>query len=290
VTLNVAAGEIIGLLGPNGSGKSTLLKSVAGLLRSTAGRLRLLGQEVPPIPAHVRRRLGVLFDTAVHFDDLTGWENALFFARAYGVPAEEMQDRLCPLCERFGLADRIHDLIGDYSFGMRRKLALVQALAHEPDLLLLDEPGVGLDYAARAALAQTLRERAAKGATVLLATNDVAEAEQLCDRVTFLHQGYIVASEPPAILLARLDRNQEIVLRLASPINLRTLQMLPDVMTVSASADATVHILSRNGTTDIAEIVGAVTGAGGRVLALNVQPPTLGDVFLALTGKRLEAE
>jgi len=289
ITLRVAPGEIVGLLGPNGSGKSTLLKTVIGLLRPVTGELRLFGQPIPPVPANIRRRVGVLFDSPAHFDDLTGWENAFFFARAYGLVPGEIRERLAELFERFELAEHAHDVVADYSYGMRRKLALVETLTHAPDLLLLDEPGIGLDYAARVALAETLREHAEQGTAIILATNDVAEAEHLCDRVVFLHQGRIAACDTPAALLARLDGSQEIVLQLAAPVDLTRLQALADVMLVSADADARVHVLGRNGTLDIADIVGAVTTAGGQILALNVQAPTLGDVFLALTGERLDA-
>jgi len=290
VTLSVAPGEIVGLLGPNGSGKSTLLRTVAGLLRPTTGSLQLFGQAVPPVPASIRRRMGVLFDTPAHFDDLTGWENAAFFAHAYGLPPDEAHDRLAALFERFELTEQAHDVVNRYSYGMGRKLALVEALAHTPDLLLLDEPGVGLDYAARVALAETLRRQADQGAAVILATNDVTEAEQLCHRVIFLHQGRVVACDTPAALLAHLDRSQEITLQLTAPIDLTPLKALPDVMAVSADAEARVHVLSSNGTANIAGLVGAVTAAGGQVLALNVQAPTLGEVFLALTGEQLDVD
>lgn len=290
VTLSIAPGEIVGLLGPNGSGKSTLLRTVAGLLRPTAGSLQLFGQAVPPVPASIRRRRGVLLDTPAHFDDLTGWENAAFFAHAYGLPPDEAHDRLAALFERFELTEQAHDVVNRYSYGMGRKLALVEALAHAPDLLLLDEPGVGLDYAARVALTKTLRQQAGEGAAMILATNDVTEAEQLCHRVIFLHRGRVVACDTPAALLALLDRSQEIVLQLAAPVDLTHLQTWPDVVAVSTDADSRVHVLNQNGTANIAGVVGAVTAAGGQVLALNVQAPTLGDVFLALTGERLDVE
>jgi len=288
IALQVAAGEIVGLLGPNGSGKSTLLRTFAGLLSPTAGELRLFGQRVPPTPATIRRRIGVLFDTPAHFDDLTGWENAHFFAHAYGLPSETIQTRLSALFERFNLAEQADSVVAEYSYGMRRKLALVEALAHAPDLLLLDEPGVGLDYAARVALADTLREEASRGTAVVLATNDVTEAEGMCHRVAFLHRGRVVACDTPAALLARLEATQEITLQLATPVDLTHLRTLPGILAVSADAQAQVRILTRNGAVDLADVVEAVAAAGGRVTSLHVRAPSLGDVFLALTGERLD--
>jgi len=288
VTLAVSRAETVGLVGPNGSGKSTLLKCFAGLLRPTSGRLQLFGQAAPPVPVSIRRRLGVLLDTPAHFAELTGRENAAFFARAYGLSSTEAHGRLEPLFERFGLTDQAHDPANSYSYGMGRKLALVEALAHNPDLILLDEPGVGLDYTARVALAETLRDRAAQGAAILLATNDVTEAEQLCNRMAFLHQGRLIACDTPAALLARLRHTQEITLQLTAPVDLAPLRTLPDVAAVSADAEATVHVLSRNGTANIAGVVEAVAAAGGQIRALNVQAPNLGDVFLLLTGHRVD--
>ncbi|GAB4525200.1 MAG: ABC transporter ATP-binding protein [Anaerolineales bacterium] len=290
VTFTLERGQSLGLLGPNGSGKSTLLRLLCGLLTPTGGALHLWGQAAPPVPATLRSRIGVLFDAPAHFDDLTGRENAAFFAAAYGLSPQQTAERLLPLAERLGLADRLDDRLSDYSFGMRRKLALIEILLPQPDLLLLDEPGAGLDYAAQAALHDILAEHCRRGGMLVLATNQVPEAQTVCERVLFLHAGQPVALDTPAALLAGMRRGSRVTLRLEAPIPLEPLAALPTVQQVSAAPQGEVVLLSRDGRHSVAQIVNAVHRAGGALTSLAVDAPTLGDVFLALTGRPLEGD
>lgn len=193
VDLEVAAGEVLGLMGVNGSGKSTLLSVLTTAEPATAGEVRWFGSGASD--SAVRRRLGVVGDAPVHFDELTGKQNAYFFARQYGVARDLVSERLDQLLWWCGLHDSRDLRVAEYSLGMRRRLSIIEALLHRPDLVLMDEPTLGLDHLGAADLAERLRAEAGRGAALVLSTNDATLAERVCDRVLFLRAGRVVSAE-----------------------------------------------------------------------------------------------
>jgi ABC-type multidrug transport system ATPase subunit len=211
--VDVAAGEIVGVLGPNGAGKTTLLRLLATGRRPASGTLALLGHDARRPTAALRRQIGVAGDDTVHADALTGRENAVLFARAAGLSRADADRAASDLLERFSLASDANRPVAEYSLGMRRRLLLVEALAHAPGLLVLDELTIGLDPEGRETLRGVLRERAGQGAAVVCASNDVAEVEQLCDRVLFLRAGRKVLEGEPGELIARLGAREVVAVR-----------------------------------------------------------------------------
>ncbi|MEN6343224.1 MAG: ABC transporter ATP-binding protein [Methanospirillum sp.] len=288
VTLAADEGEIIGLLGENGSGKSTLLRLIAGLLRPDGGAIAWWGQH--PLDRRSFREIGVLFDHLGHWDPLTGYENAWYFARSYGLPPGTARARLDMLFERFELRKRQDDPVATYSYGMRRKLALIEVLAHTPRLLLLDEPSMGLDYHARLTLYTLLQDAAESGATVIFASNDMHEAAALATRVVLLQNGQVIAAGAPPALIRSLDRAVRIDLRLTAPIPTGWLRMISGVEGVSEETDGAMPLLRVLGRTDsgdgsaalLARVVTGVVEQGGKIGALEVSTPSLGDLFLQL--------
>jgi ABC-type multidrug transport system ATPase subunit len=188
ISFAVSPGSSLLLMGPNGSGKSTLLSVLSTAEPPTGGSLTWFGVTDPRSPA-VRRRIGFLADTAVHFDHLSGWENAVFFGAQYGVAQKVAKGRLQELFAWAGLADAAGYPVAEYSLGMRRRLSLIETLCHQPALLLLDEPTLGLDHIGCLDLVEQLHLAAADGAAVLVSTNDLSLAQRLGGEVRFLHQG-----------------------------------------------------------------------------------------------------
>ncbi|HXF51317.1 MAG TPA: ABC transporter ATP-binding protein, partial [Dehalococcoidia bacterium] len=186
VSLAVPPGAIFGLLGPNGSGKSTFLSLAAGLRRPTSGAIRVFG--APPGP-ETRRRVGVLFQEQCLDPLMTARETLWLHGRLYGMPRHRLRERVRAALDSVGLGDRAHDPTRALSGGMRRRLELARALLPEPTLLLLDEPTTGLDPDSKQQLWERLVEASRNGLTILLATNDVAEAERYCDAVAFFSEG-----------------------------------------------------------------------------------------------------
>ena len=284
ITLNLAAGEVLGLMGPNGSGKSTLLRVLATAASPTAGRVSWFGSTNPRLPS-VRRRLGVMLDQAAHFDKMTGYQNAWFFARQFGLAPELARARLDELFRWSGLLEARDQLVGEYSLGMRRKLNLVEALVHRPSILLLDEPTLALDYRAELDLIERLQLLSLTGTAVLLATNDVHLAERICDRVIFLHHGRAIREGHVPELLTELAGSKEVQLQMNSPIPLENLRALPSVEAANVEGD-TVHIVLARGANP-AQVLAVLNGTADLVSNMRVRRPNLGDLFLKLTGEAL---
>lgn len=284
ISLQLAAGEVLGLMGPNGSGKSTLLRLLATASSPTAGRVSWFGNANPRLPS-VRRRLGVMLDQAAHFDKMTGYQNAWFFARQFGLAPELARDRLDELFRWSGLWEARDQLVGEYSLGMKRKLNLVEALVHRPAILLLDEPTLALDYRAELGLIERLQLLSLTGTAVLLATNDVYLAERICDRVIFLHQGRPIREGHVPELLTELAGSKEVQLQMNSPIPLESLRSLPAVEAANVDGD-TVHIVLARGANP-AQVLSVLNGTADLVSNMRVRRPNLGDVFLKLTGEAL---
>ncbi len=204
LTLDVPAGAVFGLLGPNGSGKSTLLSLLAGLRQPSAGEVRVLGR--PPSTA-LRARIGLLFQETSLDPLMTSAETLWLHGRLYGLGGRALHERIGALLESAGLAERAGSFVSTLSGGMKRRLELARVLLPSPELILLDEPTTGLDPDAEAALWARLLEANRVGATIVLATNKVNEAERHCDRVAFIHRGHLAAEGAPAELKAGLKRD-----------------------------------------------------------------------------------
>jgi len=285
VSLGAGPGERIVAMGPNGSGKSTLLKLVSTALPSRPGALLLFGESHRTVPREVRRRLGVVQDEPVHVDALTGMENARLFGELYGLSTRKARASLAALFAAFGL-EQVRDVpVAEYSYGMRRKLLLVEALAHEPELLVLDEPALALDPPSQAALLAILEERSRAGACTLVATNEPALAQRLATRVVFLSDGEMVAQGSTAELLEKLHGTTRIEIRLTGevPSDVTLDGVTIDGVTVTVLPDRIVAE-SRSGVDVLPRLTEAILGTGSQITRVEVREPDLADVFTQLTG------
>ncbi|HVB74883.1 MAG TPA: ATP-binding cassette domain-containing protein [Ktedonobacteraceae bacterium] len=205
LTLSVKAGEVFGLLGPNGAGKSTVIKMLTTLLPPTAGTARVAGYDIVRQAAQVRRVIGYVPQLLSADGALTGYENLLVFARLYELPRRERDQRIHEALAFMNLDDVADRLVGTYSGGMIRRLEIAQATLHQPQMLFLDEPTVGLDPLAREVVWDHLEQlRAEMGTTILLTTHYMDEAERLCTRVAIMHLGKVAALGTPTELKASI--------------------------------------------------------------------------------------
>ena len=294
--LRVETGEVVAVLGPNGSGKSTLLRLLATDLRPTAGELSLLGQPLRRPLSSIRRRIGYAPDTPVHFEVLTGAENAKTFQTLVPPqltgpsepdPTGANRDRIGDLFRAFDLEDVSDIPVSEYSFGMSRKLLLLEALALEPCLLLLDEPSVGLDPRGMSALREAVRKRAGAGGTVIVASNEIREVPMWAERVLFFHRGELIEDASLSDLLARVEGRTRIEIDVAKPAPPELdLSEIEGVESTEATSAGVMAESSRGGG-PLPSLVEALTSAGCGIRDIRVREPDLSDVFHSLTGEAL---
>lgn len=256
LTFEVERGECFGFLGPSGAGKTTTIKLLTRQLVKDSGRIMLFGRAIEHVASSDYERIGILSDTSALYERMTIDENLRFYAKIRGVTGNNIP----ALLERMNLDADKKTLVKNCSKGMRQRAALLAALVHGPELLFLDEPTSGLDPAARAEVHKMLRELNVAGTTIFLTTHDMAEAEDLCQRVGILDMGRLIACDAPEELRLRFAKN-EVLMRLA------------DGRVVHASKDSA-------GAPAVAEAL-----ASGACLSIHSVEPNLEEVFLELTGR-----
>ncbi|WP_122089302.1 ATP-binding cassette domain-containing protein [Halalkalicoccus subterraneus] len=288
LSFTVEDGEIFGLLGPNGAGKSTLINMLVTLLRPSAGTATVNGYDIVEETGGVRNSLGIVFQEPALDEELTGEENLAFHSRLYGQSKAVRKERIDEILELVGLREQRDDPVGTYSGGMKRRLEIGRGLLHEPAVLFLDEPTVGLDARTRRdtwEYIQRMNERT--GVSVVLTTHYIEEAEQLCDRVAIVDDGRIAALDSPNALTSALG-GDVVALDVEGPIaELRT--RLDDCPWVSAhtETDAGVRVTVERGDARIADLVRLADGAGVTITAVDIHKPNLETVFLSVTGTTL---
>jgi len=204
LSLHITPGEIFGLLGPNGAGKTTTIRMLTMLSRATAGTIMIDGYPIAQDEKHIKAVIGVV---PQHFNldiELTALENLELHARLHHMPADVRKERIATLLEYVELSDRSHDMVQKFSGGMKRRLMIARALLHQPKILFLDEPTVGLDPQVRRRLWELIRRLNGEGMTVLLTTHYIEEAEHLCNRVAILEKGKLIALDSPRTLCQRV--------------------------------------------------------------------------------------
>jgi ABC-2 type transport system ATP-binding protein len=294
IDLQVERGEIFGVLGPNGAGKTTTMKMLATLLEPTSGTARVLGRDVVREAREVRRRMGaVLTDGRSLYWKLTARENLQYFAALYHVAPGEQRARIAGALAAVHLEDRADDYVERYSTGMRQRLVLARALVPDPELLLLDEPTVGLDPQASRDLRDRVREMRSQGRTVLLTTHYMEEADQLCDRIAIIDHGRIVALDTPSALKRTIAATEvvhlEIQARAGQEAGLLARLERAGSLAHHAREDGvlslTVHC--RSAREFVPAAFDAAHAEGATIDHVEVVPVTLEDVFLSLTGRAL---
>ncbi|MEO8541451.1 MAG: ABC transporter ATP-binding protein [bacterium] len=280
-TLDVPRGGVFGLLGPNGSGKSTFIALLAAMQSPDSGTLEIFG-EAPS--RELLKRVATVFQENTSDPLMKVTDYLKFSGRLFGVPSGELHARSFQLLERFGLGTRAHDRIGSLSGGMRRRLEVVRAMLHQPDLLLLDEPTTGIDAEERSVLWRELLD-GAEGTTILLATNDLAEADAVCHNVVFVQAGKVVASGTPATLKAGLRRESvRITLLDASPGQLAKIAAIPGTGAIAQDGD-TVVVTTDDASTFVPRLFEAVAGG---VRSVAIATASLQDAYFQHVRRRTE--
>jgi ABC-2 type transport system ATP-binding protein len=289
IDLAVSPGEIYGFLGPNGAGKSTTVLMLTTLLPPTSGRATVGGYDVVREGAQVRASIGAALQEAALDPILTGREHLLLQTALHGLDKSEREKRGGELLERVGLTKAADRKVGGYSGGMKRRLDLALALAHEPRILFLDEPTTGLDIQSRTALWEEVARLAAEdGVTVFLTTQYLEEADVLADRVGIIDLGRIVAEGTPAQLKAEIGSPSVEVTPVEAEASDRLAALLEDFGALRQNGRGSTTVQLPGGEAQLADVVRILDQAGLRVELLQLHQPSLDDVFLAKTGRKLE--
>ena len=276
ITFAVQPGEVFGLLGPNGAGKTTTLESLEGLRNPDSGRLRIMGIDPARSAAKLRNSIGVQLQSSSYPDNIRVDEAMRFFAAYHGVaPRYDLIDRM-------GLAEKRRAQYHELSTGQKRRLALALAVAHDPPIVLLDEPTAGLDVPSRVELHELMRELQAGGTTILLATHDMAEAEAMADRVAIMLNGRIAATGSPLELTATGASLTKVSVRTERVSLSDTALSFPAVRQRIAKGDYHVFFTSDIGPT-VSAIINHIAAQGDAIVDLRVERPSLEDRFLEIT-------
>jgi ABC-2 type transport system ATP-binding protein len=286
--LEVHEGELFGLLGPNGAGKTTTIGVLTTRVRATSGEAFVAGLSVSTSEVAVRRRIGVVPQRPNPDRGLNVIENLVFHGAYFGLSGAESHHRAMALLEQFEIADRAQAKVDELSGGQQQRLMIARALLHEPRVIFLDEPTVGLDPQARLALWEILRALHKEGRTIVMTTHYMQEADELCDRLAIVDRGQLLALDTPAALTARAPGSTMIDLTVTGdcPAAAAECRKIPGVTRVDESPGE-LHAYCDRGGELISALIHAVEEAGCVVENINLSKPSLETLFVALTGRKL---
>jgi len=292
VSFRARPGEIYGLLGPNGAGKSTIIGCISGLLKPDAGTVRVLERDVIAAGLESRRSLGVVPQELALYEDISAVENMRYWGGAYGLRGEALTRRTDEVLTRVGLDDRGREPVKTFSGGMKRRLNFACGVIHNPKVLLLDEPTVGVDPQSRVRLLDLVREEAKRGACVLYTTHYMEEAESLCDRLGVIDHGRLIAEGSLAELHEQLGERD--LLRLSGRFDPeRVRSALGEALAATGawelvqSEDELIVLSLPQASSRLSRIFQALTDSGAEVRETTLTRPNLESLFIKLTGKEL---
>ncbi|ABL78989.1 ATP-binding cassette domain-containing protein [Thermofilum pendens] len=285
VSFTVREGEIYGLLGPNGAGKTTTIHILTTLLRPTSGRALVAGYDVVKQPSEVRKRIGIVFQDPSLDNQLTAWDNMYIHGMLYGLGGQELKRKINELLDFVELKNFANKQVKYFSGGMRRRLEIARALLHEPEILFLDEPTIGLDPQTRVKIWDYIMAiKKEKGMTIVLTTHYMDEAEQLCDRIAIMDRGKIIA-EGTSDELKALVGNEVIYLKLdgSAPACLEA-DFISSCRIVSGGL---VELSVKNASQAMPRVFELAEEKGLKIVEVTYRRPTLNEVFIHLTGREL---
>lgn len=288
IDIYVKKGEILGILGPNGAGKTTAISMIATLLLPDGGDILLQERSILKEPKFMRRILGLVPQDVALYLDLSGRENLEFFGRVYGLSGKALEMRIKKVLEIVGLNGKNREIVKNYSGGMKRRLNIGVALLHDPEILIMDEPTVGIDPQSRNHILETVKGLNEEGKTVIYTSHYMEEVDYLCDRIYIMDYGKIIAEGSPDELKAMISREDVLELK----ATLFSQEFIEDIRKISGVKhilhdDSTLTLNVEKGKNILSDVFNVAQKYHTTLISVNVKVPTLEDVFLSLTGRGL---
>jgi ABC-2 type transport system ATP-binding protein len=285
LNLSVEAKQIHGFLGPNGAGKTTTIKMLVGLLRPDSGSLKILGMDAAGDKPRIRERMGFMPELPKFPKHLTGEELLDVYGRMYNIPKEARKKRTTELLKMVGLQGRGRDRIGKYSKGMQQRIGIAQALLNEPELVILDEPSIGLDPVGMVEVRDMVKGIVKGGQTVFFSSHLLAEVQQICDHVTIINNGNMLFTGTLEEVASKASPIRRLVVEVQKPSD-SILQSLKTLPVASVESSNNTYTLILNTKDDIrADVSRAISSAGGVILRMQEEGGGLEDAFMSLVGK-----
>lgn len=289
IDFEVRQGEVLGLLGPNGAGKSTTISMISTLLSPTSGDILYNNESIISKPKIIQENLGYVPQEIALYPMLTGKENLYFWGRAYGLKGANLKKAVGEVSDIIGIKERLKDKVKNYSGGMKRRLNIGVALLHNPELVIMDEPTVGIDPQSRKHILDTvLHLNKDKGITVIYTSHYMEEVEFLCDRICIMDQGKIIATGTKEELIKMINPTTEIHMKVNSKeeVLVKALKDIETILSVEFQ-DKIIRIISKQDEALFKNIMEVTSNLGVMIVSMDVKEPNLETVFLQLTGRAL---
>ncbi|MFN2145657.1 MAG: ABC transporter ATP-binding protein, partial [Anaerolineales bacterium] len=288
VSFEIAKGEVFGLLGPNGAGKSTTISMLTGLMEPTEGHVLVDGQELTSKANQIKRKVGFVPQELALYPTLSAYDNLKFFGRIYGLHGKELRSRVDAVLEMVTLKDRAKDQIESYSGGMKRRINIAAGLLHQPEILFLYEPTVGVDPQSRNAIFESIEALNQQGLTILYTTHYMEEAERLCNRVAIIDNGEIIAIDSPQSMIRSLGGG----LVRVGLMNGKLPAFHAQILGLASIKDAQpveneLMVQAHNTRTALVDMLEVANQMDATITSLEIHEPNLETVFLNLTGRSL---
>jgi ABC-2 type transport system ATP-binding protein len=289
VTFSVQIGEAYGLLGPNGAGKTTTIQMITGLFPPSSGTIAIGGIDMVQAPKKAQGLIGIVPQEIALYQNMSAKENLKFWGQMYGLSGTRLKERVDEALNLIGLADRAKDKVSTFSGGMKRRVNIAAAILHRPELLIMDEPTVGIDPQSRTHILDTVKRLNNEGMTVIYTSHYMEEVEYLCKRIGIMDQGQFIAEGTITQLRESIGDRSRILLSFSHKPNLKQVQLLlPDIHNEDIQCDEEkLTVFHKKPQEILSLLVQQVTKAGAQVKAVEIVEPNLESVFLHLTGRSL---
>ena len=288
INLEVKQGEIYGLLGPNGAGKSTTINMICGLLTPTNGEILILNEKITKNSKEVKKKIGIVPQDIAIYEDLTAYENVMFFGSIYGLKGKDLKEKAMRALEFVGLADRKKDFPSKFSGGMKRRLNIACALVHEPKLVIMDEPTVGIDPQSRNHILESIKKLNKNGTTIVYTSHYMEEVEAICSKIAIIDKGRVIAEGTKEELKENFSQFNKLILKLSKleNIDIEELRKINGVNNIKLNKDI-LEVSSDINADNLDKILISLLNKKISIKSIEKTSVDLETVFLNLTGKKL---